>query len=106
MVMDDVESFSRFIDQQVAFEFDFIKSALSSETTSDHRCSVPSCTDITSGDDTSTLLDFFSDPSIDLKSVIKCSTQNHHGKRHQPIKLIYEWMKVKADFKIYDDRIV
>ncbi|GFS69652.1 early growth response protein 1-A [Nephila pilipes] len=68
MVMDDVESLSRFIDPQVAFDFDFIKSALSSDTTSDHRCSVPSCTDITSGDDTSTLLDFFSDPSIELKS--------------------------------------
>ncbi|KAF8794338.1 Early growth response protein 1 like protein [Argiope bruennichi] len=60
--------FFSLFDPQVAFEFDFIKSALSSETTSDHRCSVPSCTDITSGDDTSTLLDFFSDPSIDLKS--------------------------------------
>ncbi|GFS69654.1 uncharacterized protein NPIL_186291 [Nephila pilipes] len=71
MVMDDVESLSRFIDPQVAFDFDFIKSALSSDTTSDHRCSVPSCTDITSGDDTSTLLDFFSDPSIELKSGIQ-----------------------------------
>ncbi|GIX98287.1 uncharacterized protein CDAR_17041 [Caerostris darwini] len=63
MVMDDVESLFRFIDPQIASDFNFIKGVLSAATTSDHRCSVPSCTDTTSGDDTSTLLDFFSNPT-------------------------------------------
>lgn len=68
MVMDDVEILSRFFDPQIAFEFGIAKSALSPENTSNRRDSVPSCTEFTSGDEASILLDYFGDPNIDSKS--------------------------------------